>query len=136
VSQTEENLLSTVATAIQSFLDEASEIVEAAIKEFEKAVSGSFGSLDEMSEFIDRQMEASDRYLENYEEVYKLSKLNRNLQKEIDSMNSAKGRRELLALQDELNKYAKDGVQMSQYEMEHLEKKIELKKAEIAMEDA
>jgi hypothetical protein len=51
-------------------------------------------------------------------------------------MNSAKGRRELLALQDELNKYAKDGVQMSQYEMEHLEKKIELKKAEIAMEDA
>jgi hypothetical protein len=39
-------------------------------------------------------------------------------------------------LQEEIAKYQENGVQMSQYELEYLQKKYDLRLAEIALEDA
>jgi hypothetical protein len=39
----------------------------------------------------------------------------------------------MLELQEEINKYTQEGVEMSAYDVEFLEKKIELRKAEIAL---
>jgi hypothetical protein len=39
-------------------------------------------------------------------------------------------------LQKEINKYAEEGVEMSQYDLEYLQKKYDLRLAEIALEEA
>jgi hypothetical protein len=53
---------------------------ERAIEEFSDAIAGAkFGSMDELSEEFEWQEEKSERYLENYEKAYELSKLNRKI---------------------------------------------------------
>ena len=95
-----------------------------------------FDSMDELSKSFEWQTKASDRYLENYEKAYKLSKLNRKIQKDIDSTDNVKAQKVLRDMQKEIAEKQADGVELSKHDLEILQKKYDLKLAEIAMEEA
>jgi hypothetical protein len=44
---------------------------------FSDAAAGIYDSLNQMREAFDRQMEVNERYLQDFEKVYEISKLNR-----------------------------------------------------------
>jgi tRNA threonylcarbamoyl adenosine modification protein YeaZ len=56
----------------------------------------------------------------DYEKVYELSKLNRDVTNSIDDSGSVKSKKILRDLQEEIINYQKSGEKMSRYELEHL----------------
>jgi predicted nucleic acid-binding Zn-ribbon protein len=85
---------------------------------------------------MERQQTAADRFLDAGKQQYELSKLNRQLQKDLDKTDNIKAQKELLALQQEIEDYQTNGVNMSERDLEALQKKYELRLAEIALEEA
>lgn len=118
----------------------ALEIYEAGLEEifrkFEESLAGSYKTIENMIESMDFMKQKSERYLKDYERVYELTKLNRKIEASLDNTSDLKAKRELRNLQKEINKYAEEGVEMSQYDLEYLQKKYDLRLAEIALEEA
>ena len=99
-------------------------------------MAGVYGSFANMQKEFNRQSEKNDRYLQDYEKLYELSKLNRDLSNKIDDTTNLKAKKELAKLQEEILEYQKDGVKMSDYDLKFLQKRYDLKLAEIALEEA
>jgi hypothetical protein len=95
-----------------------------------------FGDLDMISDSYDRAEKAAERYLEDFEKTYELSQLGRDIAKAMNDTTSAFAKDELAELMAEVNEKQKDGVKMSEYDLEVLKKKFELKQAELALEEA
>jgi hypothetical protein len=109
--------------------------VEDAIDNFNKAMLP-FGSLEEFQDAHDKQKEVADQYLEDYDKIYELSKLARNVNNSINDAPNIAGKQKLAKLLEKINGYQEDGVQMSEYELEYLQKEYDLRLAEIALEEA
>jgi hypothetical protein len=60
----------------------------------------------------------------------------RNINKSLDETDNIKAQKELNSLLKEVNEYQKVGKEMSQYDIDYLQKKYELMLAEIALEEA
>ena len=136
VQNAEQDMMDSWQNALQAAADAFDKSIENIINSFEKALSGSFGNLDNLSEMFEQQTEISDRYLADYEKIYQLSKLNRDINNSIDDTDSIKAKRILKSLQEEINDLQNSEKEMSQYDLEYLQKKYELKLAEIALEEA
>lgn len=121
---------------LQSIADDFQNAVDTATSAFEESMTGIYGSYEKMQEAFDQQQEISDRYVEDYKKIYELSKLNRDLNKSIDSTDSIKGKQALRDLQEEINALQESDAEMSEYDLEYLRKKYELRVAEIALEEA
>ena len=125
----------------QETLEKAAEIFEnevtRTLEEFNETMTGAFkGSLEELQEAFDQQQEISQLYVQDYKKIYELSKLTRDISTSIDKTDNLEATRELADLQKTIAEYEEAGVQMSQYEIDHLRKKYELKLAEIALEES
>ena len=105
------------------------------LQEFDASIAGVAGSLENMSRNFQQQSELSEQYLADYEKVYELNKLSRNLQNSIDSTKSIAGKQALAELQEEINARQAEGVEVSQYDLEYMKKKYDLRLAEIALEE-
>ena len=127
-------------TAWEDALTAANEAFEAAvdriIQAYDDAAAGLMGSMTELQEAFDRKSDLSSQYLDDYEKIYQLSKLNRDLENSIDSTDNIKAKRELLELQSKINAYEEAGTEISEYQMEQLRQEYELKKAQIELEEA
>ena len=73
---------------------------------------------------------------EDFEKIYELNKLNRDITNSIDETSNIKAKEELAKLQAEINALEEDGVKVSQYQTEDLRRRYELKLAEIALNEA
>jgi hypothetical protein len=60
----------------------------------------------------------------------------RDINKSLDETDNIKAQKELNSLLAEVNEYQKAGKEMSQYDIDYLQKKYELMLAEIALEEA
>ena len=78
----------------------------------------------------------SELYLSNTRKVYELNKLNRNIQADINKLDSVVAKTKLRDLMKDINGYYADNVKMSEYELKNLQAQYELRLAEIALEDA
>ena len=103
---------------------------------FEKAMSGIYGNLEALQDAYDRQSEINERYLEDYEKIYELSKLNRDIGNSIDNTDNIRAKQELMKLQEEINALEESGAEISKYDLDFLRQKYELRLAEIALEEA
>lgn len=121
---------------LQAAADDFALAVEITKTAFEEAMAGIYGTFEKMQEAYAQQQEAGDRYLDTYKQVYELSKLNRDLNKSIDETNSIKGKQALRDLQEEINRLQESDAEMSQYDLDYLRKKYDLRVAEIALEEA
>lgn len=131
-SQAQSDLESVLNMIVEQFTLHVKQATDA----FEKAMSGTFGSLDKLQEAFDRQKELDDLYIDDYKKVYELTKLTRDIGKSIDETDNLKAKQALRDLQKEINDLQKDGIQLSEYDIDMLNKKYELQLAQIALEEA
>lgn len=121
-------------------LTAANEAFEAAVDQiiqaYDDAAAGLMGSMSDLQEAFDRKSDISSQYLADYEKIYQLTKLNRDLENSIDSTSNTKAKAELLELQSKINAYEEAGIDISEYQMEQLRQEYELKKAQIELEES
>ena len=146
-SKTVEKLSEDEAEAIKTVQQDALTIMEKAVDTFESnlekaakragaVMAGQAGSLEDLMDQMERQQELDDLYVEDYKQIYELSKLTRDINKSIDESDNIKAKQELKKLTAEIAEIEASGEQLSEYELEHLRKKYELKVAELALEEA
>lgn len=131
--------------AYEAFISSWKDTVEAATEFFESKVEAIIQSfkdnifsegLDNMADKLDKVNDVRERYLDDLTRWYELSKLNRELEKSIDDTDNISAKRRLAEFQKEVLEYQKEGVEMSEYELNHTRARYELLLAEIALEEA
>lgn len=96
----------------------------------------SLGGLSDLREAFDRAQEVNAQYIDDYQKIYELSKLTRQVNTSIDETDNVKAKKALMEYQQKINEYQADGVQMSEYELEYLQKQYDLELAKIALDEA
>lgn len=96
----------------------------------------SLGGLSDLRESFDRAQEVNAQYIDDYQKIYELSKLTRQVNASIDETDNVKAKKALMEYQQKINEYQADGVQMSEYELEYLQKQYDLELAKIALDEA
>lgn len=124
----------------QKALDGAREAWKANIEDNRKdwldAIAGPDKSWDELKETMDYTQQAAERFVPEYEKIYELSKLNRDINKSIDDTDNVKNKKALRDLQKEINKLAEEGVEVSQYDLDNARRQYELELARLELEES
>lgn len=131
-----ENFQTTWADALQVVADAFESRVDQIVENFSESVSGIYKNLDELSEFMEREKEIDERYLDNFEKVYEINKLNREVNSSISNAASEVTAKKLRDFQEDLLAMQKEGVNVSKYDVEFMQKKYDLLVAEAALRDA
>ena len=106
--------------------------VELAINTLSNALSP-FETLEDFQNKYEKAKTINDQYLDDAERLYELNKLNRQLNLQLNDTNDLLAKQKLREIQQEINDLQADGVQMSQYDLDYLQKKYDLQLAEIAL---
>lgn len=136
VMSAREDFMSSWETALTAAADAFSASVDQITENFSESMGGMYKNLDELQEAFDKQKEINDRYLENYEKTYEISKLNRSIQDSINKTSSVASQKELRGLQQDLLAMQEDGVNVSERDIQFMQKKYDLMVAEQALRDA
>ena len=137
LDEAEEDFMQSWEDALDSIRQQFEEAIGHAVETLSDALAGPLmGSMDELQEAFDRQNTVAERYLPDYEKIYELNKLNRDITNSIDETDNIKAKQELAALQAEINALEESEAQISEYQMENLRRRYELKQAEIALTEA
>lgn len=126
--KTQEALQATAEAIKTAFKDTITQIMD--------DLDDSLGNVSYLQQQFDQAQELSDQYLDDYKKIYELSKLTRQVHKSMDETSNVKAKKLLMDYQAKINKYQQDGVKMSAYELEHLQKEYELRLAQIQLEEA
>ena len=129
VTEAHENWLSSWNDAVQTARDNFEYMLEGIIESFNEAMAGAFGNLDYLSDAFERKQETDEQYLQDYDRLYELSKLQRDLNNTLSDTRGLENRKALLALQREINELQASGVRLSQYDVDALRKRYELEQA-------
>jgi len=132
----QENWLSSWEAEMQSASDYYANAIDTITMAFETSIAGIIGSLDQLQAEMDRQKQIADVYVEDYEKIYQLNKLNRDIEDAINDSDRVKNKQQLKKLQDQINQASADGVKLSQYDLDVLRKKFELEIARSELEEA
>ena len=106
--------------------------VEMAVAVLSNALSP-FETLEDFQDKYEKAKTVNEEYLDDAERLYELNKLNRQLNLQLADTNDLLAKQKLRDIQQEIHDLQADGVQMSQYDLEYLQKKYDLQLAEIAL---
>lgn len=106
--------------------------VEMAVNVLSNALSP-FETLEDFQDKYEKAKTINEEYLNDAERLYELNKLNRQLNLQLADTNDLLAKQKLRDIQQEIHDLQADGVQMSQYDLEYLQKKYDLQLAEIAL---
>ena len=106
--------------------------VEMAVNILSNALSP-FETLEDFQDKYEKAKTVNEEYLDDAERLYELNKLNRQLNLQLADTNDLLAKQKLRDIQQEIHDLQADGVQMSQYDLEYLQKKYDLQLAEIAL---
>ena len=134
----QQNMLSLWETGLQQAKDMFEQALEDAVVKYEGAISGMYGTVDELEKAWDQQKRNDEFYVKDYEKYYQISKLQRSINKDLDAAARAgnKQNQGLKKLYDELNEARENGVELSAYDLDIYEKRYEYEKALMELEDA
>ena len=122
---------------LQSVYEQMTTTFEDIKKKSLDALTGPEGSpWSALKDQADYAKTAAEEYLPEYEKIYELSKLNRDINKSIDDTDNVKNKKALRDLQKEINKLAEENKEVSQYEIDNARKKYELELARLELEEA
>ena len=106
------------------------------LHDFEDAVAGQFKNLSGLSEEFARKNEIADIYVEDYEKIYQLSKLTRDINNSLDDSTTIASKAKLRDIQKEINDLQESGKEVSQYDLDVLQKKYEMALAYEQLQEA
>lgn len=136
VTELEQEVQSSWTSALEAAAESFSYSTEMAASAFEEAMSGVYGTFETLQSAFSQLSDENERYMQSYQQIYELSKLNRDINNSIDDTDSIKGKAALRELQEEINALQESGTEMTEYDLEYMRKRYELRLAEIALEDA
>lgn len=105
-------------------------------KDYEDTMSGMFGTLDYLQQAYERHKEDAEWYLESYDSLYQLGKLSRDISRAIDDTDSIRIKQRYRDLQAEINKLQKENAELTQHDIDMLQREFDLEVARAALEDA
>lgn len=136
IKNTNSDMLSQWQSSIQLITEIFTKEVEIAAEEMEETLTYGLGSFEYMKSYYDQQKEISDRFLSNYEQIYEISKLTRQIDNSLAGTQSLKGKQSLIKLQEKIRGIQEDETELTRYDLEMLQKEYDLKVAAIALEEA
>lgn len=136
VREGEETVFSSWQDALQATTDAFEDALERIGQAFEDAAAGIYESLDALQSAYDQRTQISERYVADYTKIYELSKLTRDITKSMDESDSIRAKSKLRDLQEEIYALQASGAEMTEYEVNELRARYELRLAEIALEEA
>ena len=136
VQENEEAYLDSVTTTLEAVTAAFEQEMDNTLSAFESSMTGAYKTFESLREAYDQRKEIDDLYLKDYQKIYELSKLNRDIVNSIDESDSIKAKERLRDLQEEINALQESNSEMTQYEVDILRAKYELRLAEIALEEA
>lgn len=137
MNEAQETFLSSWEEALQAAADAFKSNMEAAVRDIGEIMSGGLaGGLAELEDAFAKMNEQDQNYVDDYEKIYQLTKMTRDLNDKIDNTSNVRAQKELLKYQKELNGLLESDQKMSSYDLDYLQKKLDLKLAEIALDEA
>lgn len=133
--EAQENMLSAWEDALNKLVEQFEQSVERIAESFNKSIYN-LGGLEGLGNDFDKAQDRADIMLDDYQKIYELSKLSRDINKSIDDTDLIGGKEKLKKLLKDVNALQEDGVEMSQYDLEYLQKTYDLRLAELELEEA
>lgn len=133
---TQESWLSSWESTVQAAADIYEAELNQILEDFNKSVAGLMGSLDKLSERYSRIQATQSIYVEDYEKIYQLSKLTRDINNSLDDSTTLASKGKLRDIQKEINALQESGLEVSQYDLDVLRKKYEMAIAYEQWQDA
>ncbi len=135
VEGSNEEMMQAWQDALESLTTQFENTMNNLIDTFNKSVYA-LGGLDALGDDFSRQQENADLMLDDYQKIYELSKLSRDVNKTINDTDIISGKQKLKKLLGQINDLQEDGNKMSKYDLEYLQKTYDLRLAEIELEEA
>lgn len=135
IQSSSEEMMSAWEDALSGIAEQFENTMNDLIDTFNNSIY-SPGGLDALGDDFQRQQDSADLLLDDYEKIYELSKLNRDVNKSINDTDSLSGKQKLKKLLEQINDLQEDGNEMSKYDLEYLQKTYDLRLAEIELEEA
>ena len=134
----QENLLTSWQEGVDFAKTMFEEAMDSIVNNYEKAVSGMYGTLDDFQKAWDQHKKNDDFYVKDYEKYYQISKLQRSITKDLEEAAKAGNRQNarMKKLYDDLNAARADGVELTSYDLDIFAKRYEYEKALMELEDA
>lgn len=133
--EAQENMLSAWEDALNKLVEQFEQSAERIAESFNKSIYN-LGGLEGLGNDFDKAQDRADIMLDDYQKIYELSKLSRDINKSIDDTDLIGGKEKLKKLLKDVNALQEDGVEMSQYDLEYLQKTYDLRLAELELEEA
>jgi len=131
-----ENSQSDMLKKTEEALKQAEDIFKKAVEDMSNNFKEMVNTSDwDMTKF-DRLKKLDEQYLDDYEKIYEFSKLTRDINNSIDDADTIRQKERLREITQEIADIEASGKEVSQFEVDALRKKYELRLAEIALEDA
>ena len=135
--EAEQEVLDSTTDTLQSIAEQYELVINNIGETLSDALAGPVSkSLEDLQTSFDRANTLTDHYLPDYEKIYELSKLNRDIVNSIDETDNIKAKQELASLQAEINALEESETKITEYQMENLRRRYELKLAEMALTEA
>lgn len=135
MEEAQDSLLSGLDNTLTLIAEQFESAMQRAVDAFNDAIYAHSG-LEGLSADYDLIRENADLMAADYEKIYELSKLTRDINKVLDDTNIVAGKKKMNGLLKEINELQADGVELSKYDLEYLRAKYELRLAEIELENA
>lgn len=135
IQSSSEEMMSAWEDALSGIAEQFENTMNDLIDTFNNSIY-SPGGLDVLGDDFQRQQDSADLLLDDYQKIYELSKLNRDINKSINDIDSLSGKQKLKKLLEQINDLQEDGNEMSKYDLEYLQKTYDLRLAEIELEEA
>ena len=110
--------------------------IEISVEQWEKAISGSAGNLDNLQAMFDMRKDVADDTVADYRRIYELTKLTRDITESINDSTNIKNNERLAALQERITAEMESQEASSEYTLENYRREYELLLAQAQLEDA
>ena len=108
-----ESMLSSWSEALQA----ANDLFDTKLTNMVNALKQNIGDIDKLVEIYDRAVELEDLYISGNKSIYELSKLARDVGKDIDKTANIIAKNKLTGLLEQINKLRAECVKLSQYDL-------------------
>ncbi len=136
VQEAQDAYLTQLETTLEQAKNAYIDMVDDVLNAFEEGVSKTGKSLEKLSVDLERTSEKDDRYLEDYQKMYELNKLSRDLETKLNKSSSLNEQKALRQQIEKINQLKAEDVEMSEHDLAVLQKQVEVEQARIAMQEA
>lgn len=135
VEEGKEQVLATFEETLQAAADNFAAAVEQTVAVLSASLT-KFDSLNIASDQYEKQKTLAEQFLDANTQAYELSKLMRNINGEIAKTDNLATKTKLRDVLEEINEIQSSNAEITQYDLDMLNAKYELRLAEIALEEA